>query len=171
VNVYRATEREIDERMNLDKRQNSRAFYLCFKTLEEAPEGFYDRQNELRDGLEKEFWESYKEGKEEPDEEELVPWVRNKWFYFDGDMYGAERIDIELTDNIIGDKLLGTVMAYLEKNAPNYCVIGAVYKEQMKGKNYMGRFIVTGDEIVVEESLAELWSKQVKIMEIEERKK
>jgi hypothetical protein len=169
VNVYTATEKEIDERMNLDKRQNSRAFYLCFKTLEEAPEGFYDRQNELRDGLEKEFWESYKEGKEEP----RYKWANpdNKWFYFDGDMYGAERIDIELTDNIIDDKLLGIVMAYLEKNAPNYCVIGAVYKDEMTGKNYMGRFIVTTDEIVVEGSLAELWAKQVRIMEIEERKK
>jgi hypothetical protein len=55
VKVYTASEDEMDERLNLDKRRNSRAFCVCFNTLDEAPAGFYDRQNELRDGLEKEF--------------------------------------------------------------------------------------------------------------------
>jgi hypothetical protein len=160
VKVYTASESELDERMNLDKRKNDRAFCLCFDTLDEAPAGFYDRQNELRDGLEKEFCTNFEEGYEAPRYEWANP--SNKWFYFDGDMHGSERIDIEITDNIIGDKLLGIIMAYLEKSAPNYCVIGAIYRKELKGKNYMGRIVINRDEIAVEESLVE-------IMEIEKR--
>ncbi|HSY43353.1 MAG TPA: hypothetical protein VK811_05540 [Candidatus Acidoferrum sp.] len=168
MKVYAISETELNERLNLDKRRNSRAFYLCFETLDEAPAGFYERQNELRDGLEKEFWTNFEEGKEDPGHG-LIKIVYNKWFFFDGDMYGSERIDIEITDNIIGDKLLGIIMAYLEKSAPNYCVIGAVYREKLTGKNYLGRFVVTCEEIAVEESLVELWTNQVQYMEIEKR--
>jgi hypothetical protein len=84
-------------------------------------------------------------------------------------MHGSERIQIDLTDNIIGDKLIGIIMAYLEKCAPSFCVIGVVYKEELKGKNYLGRFVINGEEIAVEESLAELWAKQTQFMEIEEK--
>lgn len=170
MNVYTASEEEIDERLNLDKRQNSRAFCLCFRTLDEAPEGFYKKQDEFRKGLEKEYWAQFEEGREANRYKWQVS-STNKWFFFNTDMHGSERMIVELTDNIIGDKLLGITMAYLEKKAPNYCVIGAVYNEENKGNNYIGRFVMTSGEIVVEESLAELWSKQVKIMEIEERKK
>jgi|HubBroStandDraft_1064217.scaffolds.fasta_scaffold478335_2 hypothetical protein len=86
-------------------------------------------------------------------------------------MRGSERIVIELTDNIIGDKLLGVIMAYLEKCTARYCVIGVVYNEETKGNNYIGRFVINRDEIAVEESLAGLWSRQVKIMEIDEKRK
>lgn len=166
--VYTASKQEMDERLNLDKRQNSRAFCLCFESLDEAPEGFYDQQDELRAGLEKEFWANFAEGKEPVESDWETP--TNKWFYFDGDMHGSERIEIELADTIIGDKLLGVIMAYLGKGATGYCVVGVVYNEELKGNNYVGRFVLNRDEIAVEESLAELWSRQVKIMEIEIRK-
>jgi hypothetical protein len=155
----------MDERLNLDKRRDRRAFCVCFESLDEAPEGFYERQDELRDGLEKEFWMAFPEGKEPPQFQWASP--TNKWFYFDGDMHGSERIEIELTDNIIGDKLLGVIMAYLEKGATGYCVVGVVYNEEQKGNNYIGRFVLNRDEIAVEKSLAGLWSRQVKFMEIE----
>lgn len=166
--VYTASAQEMDERLNLDKRQDSRAFCLCFESLHEAPEGFYEQQNEFRDGLEKEFWANFAEGKELSESSWESP--SNKWFYFDGDMHGSERIEIELTDNIIGDKLLGVIMAYLEKGATGYCVVGVVYNEKQKGNNYIGRFVMNRDEIAVEESLVELWSRQIKFMEIEEKR-
>jgi hypothetical protein len=37
----------------------------------------------------------------------------------------------------------------------------------MESDNYLGRFVVNLDEIAVEESLADTWSKQIKFMEIE----
>jgi hypothetical protein len=167
VKVYAASESELDERLNLDKRQNERAFCLCFDSLDEAPPGFYKLQDEIRDGLEEDFMAQFKEGEEPPEFSWASP--TNKWFYFDTDMHGSERIEIELTDNIIGDKLLGVIMAYLEKCVAHYCVIGVVYREELKGKNYMGRFVVTRDEIAIEESLMELWTNQVQYMEIEKR--
>jgi hypothetical protein len=159
---------EIDERLNLDKRRNDRAFCVCFDSLDEAPAGFYELQDKIRDELEKELMGQFKDGIEPP----LIKGARpsNKWFYIDWDMHGSERVPIDVTDNILGDKLLGIIMAHLEKWEPRYCVIGVVYRKEMEGKNYMGRFVVNRDEIAVEESLAELWSEQVQFMTIEERK-
>jgi hypothetical protein len=167
MKVYKASEKEMDERLELDKRRTDMAFCICFESLEEAPAGFYKLQDKIRDGLEEELMAKFKEGFEPPRFEWSSP--SNKWFYFDTDMHGSERIEIELTDNIIGDKLLGVIMAYLEKCESRYCVIGVVYRKELKGKNYMGRFVITRNEIAVEESLAELWTKQVQFLEIEER--
>jgi hypothetical protein len=66
VNVYTSSESEMDERLNLDKRRNARAFCICFESLEEAPEGFYKQQDQIRDGLEEEFLAKFKEGNEPP---------------------------------------------------------------------------------------------------------
>jgi hypothetical protein len=166
VKVYTISESELDERLNLDKRRNNRAFCLCFDSLDEAPADFYKLQDKIRDGLEKEFWASFQEGKEPPRYKwETSP--TNKWFFFDGDMHGSERMVIELADNIIGDKLLGIIMAYLEKSAPSYCVVGEVFRGELTGKNYKGRIVINCEEIAVEESLVQLWTKQVHYMEIE----
>jgi hypothetical protein len=37
----------------------------------------------------------------------------------------------------------------------------------LSSNDYIGRFVINLDEIAVEESLADTWSKQVKFMEIE----
>ena len=169
MKVYAASEIELDERLNLDKRRNERAFCLCFDSLEEAPPVFYKIQDKIRDGLEEELMEKYKEGWEAP----RFKWQTsptNKWFCFKTDMFGSERIVVEITDNILGDKLLGIIMAYLEKCSSPYCVVGVVYKQAMEGEKYMGRLVINNNEIAVEESLVELWTNQVQYMEIEKRK-
>jgi hypothetical protein len=164
LKTYKISKRELDERLKLDKRQDSRGFRICFKTLEEAPDGFYDLQRIISDELEKEFCANFEEGYEAPRYEWANP--TNKWFCFNGDMFGSERIVIEMSQEILGDKLLGVIMSYLEKNAPSYCLTADVY-ESMESDNYLGRFVVNLDEIAVEESLADTWSKQIKFMEIE----
>jgi len=80
----------------------------------------------------------------------------------------SERIIIEINQEILGDKLLGLIMSYLEKCPARYCVILAGHGgEGMKGVNYLGRFVINQDEIAVEESICEVWRQQVKIIEIE----
>lgn len=44
MKTYKISENELDERLELDKRKNHRAFCVCSQTLEEAPDGFYDLQ-------------------------------------------------------------------------------------------------------------------------------
>ena len=168
MKIYKASEEELDERLELDKRKNNRAFCICFKSLEEAPEGFYDLQRKICDGLEKEFRANFDDG---VDRSHLKPWQmwQHDFFCFNGDMFGSERIVVEMSNEILGDKLIGLIMSYLDQCPSRYCVIVAVFNGMQTGSNYLGRFVINLDEIAVEDSLADAWSKKVKIMEIEER--
>jgi hypothetical protein len=166
--IYKISEKELDERLKLDKREDTRGFRISFKTLEEAPEGFYDLQRKICDGLENVFRANFDDG---VDRSHLKPWQmwQHNFFYFNGDMFGSERIVIEMSKEILGDKLIGLIMSYLEKCPSRYCVTASVYENMERGSKYLGRFVINLEEIAVEESLADTWSEQVKIMEIEER--
>jgi hypothetical protein len=163
MKIYTASEKEISQKFN------SQWFCKVFKTLEEAPEGFYDLQDKIRDGLEKEFWVSFPEGE---DRSPRPSWQSpsHNWFCFNTDMFGSEHITIEMTKEILEDKLIGIVLSYLEKCPSRYCVILDVYDNMMKGSEYIGSVIMNLKEIAIEETVAEVWSKQIKFMEIEERK-
>jgi len=167
MKIYRATEKQIDERLALDKRRDSSAFCRGFDTEAELPLGFCDLQDKIRDGLEAEFWVKFDDGK---DRSNLRPYQlagAQDFFFFPAELIMSERILIEMSHEILGDKLLGLIMAYLEKCPSRYCVILAVCRGEIIGSNYVGRFVINQDEIAVKESLCETWSKQVKIMEIE----
>ncbi len=82
-------------------------------------------------------------------------------------MFGSERIVLEMSKEILGDKLIGLILSYLEKNAPSYCLTASVYENMEKGSEYLGRFVINLEEIAIEESLADTWLKQLKFMEIE----
>lgn len=166
MKIYKSSEKEIDERLRLDKRKNSKAFCRYFDSEEELPAGFYDLQDKIRDGLEKVFWENFDD---KADRSQLPSWRKpmNKFFFFSAELLISERIIIELSIEILDDKLIGLIMSYLEKYASSYCVIGAVHSEEIKGEKYIGRFVINLDEIAVEESLADIWARQVKFMEIE----
>ncbi len=169
MKVYTASENEIDERLELDKRQEGNAFCLCFNSLKEAPEGFYDSQDKIRDGLEKELWTKFDDG---VDRTGVKPWqaeAMHQWFYFDSDMFGSERIMVEIVHTLLSDKLIGVILAYLEKSAATYCVIVSVYHDRIKSGEYMGRMVINLKEVAVEESLVETWSKQIQFLEMEER--
>jgi hypothetical protein len=116
--------------------------------------------------MQREFWLNFDNG---VGQLRANPW-ESESFCFNTDMFGSERIVIELSNEILGDKLIGLILSYLEKCPSHYCVIAAVYRGMQKGSEYLGRFILNLDEIAVEESLADVWSKQVQFMEIEERK-
>lgn len=165
MKVYRASESEIDERLELDKRRNSRAFCICFNSLEEAPDGFYDLQDKIRDGIQKVFWLNFDDGVEHL---RVNPW-ESETFFINPDMFGSERIVVELSAEILSDKLIGLIMSYLEKCPSRYCVIAAVYRGMQRGSEYLGRFVMNLNEIAVEESLVDVWSKQIQFMEIAER--
>lgn len=163
MKIYKISQKELDERLELDKRQDSRGFRVSFKTLEEAPDGFYALQDKIRDGLEKEFWLSFDNGAEHL---RRNPWD-SKNFFFNADMFGSERLVVEMSKEILNDKMIGLTLSYLEKNAPSYCLTASVFENMEKGSDYLGRFVINLDEIAVEESLADIWAKQVKFMEIE----
>lgn len=158
----------MDDRLALDKRHDPRAFYRYFKPDEELPQGFHDLQDTIRKGLEKEFWVHFDDG---IDRSKLAPWKMriNTWFFFPAELMNCELVKLEMSNEILGDKLIGMVMAYLEKCPSCYGVIAAVYRGMESGSEYLGRFVINLDEIAVEESLAETWSIQVRFMEIEEK--
>ncbi|HTV41863.1 MAG TPA: hypothetical protein VMF08_14875 [Candidatus Sulfotelmatobacter sp.] len=163
MKIYKASEKEINERLELDKRKSSRGFGVCFDSLEEAPNGFYKTQDEIRNGLQKEFWLAFDNGAEHL---RYKPWD-SKFFYFNTDMFGSERMVVEISKAIFSDKLIGLILSYLEKCSSRYYVIASVYENLDKGSQYLGRFVINLNEIAVEESLAAIWSQQVKFMEIE----
>lgn len=165
MKIYRASEKEIDERLAIDKRRDARAFNRYFD-VEELPAGFHDLQDKIRDGLEKEFWANFDDG---VDRSKLASWKIhiNTWFFFPAELMNCELVILEMSNEILGDKLVGLIISYLEKCPSRYSINAAVYREMVKGSEYLGRFVINLDEIAVEESLADTWSKQVKIMEIE----
>jgi len=167
MKIYRASENEIDDRLLLAKQRNTKGFCRNFDSEDETPAGFYELQDKVRDGLEKVFWENFDD---KADRSKLPSWRKpmNKFFFFDVARIESERMVIEMSCEILGDKLIGLIMSYLEKFASGYCVIGAIHTEEIKGEKYIGRFVINLEEIAVEESLADVWGKQVKFMEIEE---
>jgi hypothetical protein len=169
VKIYKASEREIDDRLALDKRRDTRAFHRCFEPEEELPVGFYDLQDKIRDGLEKEFWANFDDG---VDHSRLPSWRKptNTFFFFSAELLNCEQVGIEMSREILGDKLIDLITSYLEKCPFNYSVVAAVYNGKIEGDKYLGRFVINLDEIAVEESLADSWSKQVKLLKLENRR-
>jgi len=168
MKVYQAKTPDIDQRLLLDKRKSKIAFCRNFDSESDIPAGFYEQQDKIRDDLEKEFFAKFNDGK---DRSELPTWkwsTSHELFYFTAELINSERIIIELSSEILNDRLLGVILSYLEKFSPQYCVIAAVCSgKNMLGKNYIGRFVINLQEIAVEESLVEIWSKQVRFLEIE----
>ncbi|MGH7954077.1 MAG: hypothetical protein ACREFE_19450 [Limisphaerales bacterium] len=169
MKVYTASAKEISERLELDKRRNEKAFCLCFKTLDEAPEGFYDLQDKIRDGLEKEFWAHFPDGEDRSPRPAWAP-PSHEWFCFNTDMFGSERMVVEITKKILGDKLIGIILSFLEKSQSRYCVFIDVYDNMMKGSQYLGSIVITLDEIAIEETLGEIWKEQIQFLKIEEKR-
>jgi hypothetical protein len=168
MKVYRASEDEIDKRLALDKRKSKAAFCRGFESDSEIPSGFCDLQDKIRDGLEKEFFTQFDDG---IDRSNLEPRkLRRSYtlFYFPAELIRSERIIIEISSDLLDDRLLGIILAHLERCQSRYCVIAAVYLgRKIVGANYLGRFVLNLEEIAVEDSLVETWSKQVRFLEIE----
>lgn len=165
MKIYSVSEKEIDERLKLDKRHAFQAFCRNFNLEDELPFGFYDLQNQIRDGLENVFQKKFDDG---IDKSHLKPWKKeNIFFYFPAELIPSERVIIEISNEILQDKLVKIIINYLEKCPYRYCIIAAVYGGMQKGSKYIGRFLINLDEIVVEESLAAVWSSQMKCMKIE----
>ena len=51
MNVRIASEKELDDRLQLDKRSDDAAFCRVFESEDELPAGFFDQQDAIRDGL------------------------------------------------------------------------------------------------------------------------
>ncbi len=119
MKVLKFSENDLDERLDLDRRRDRRAFCICFETLEEAPKEFYDFQFETGEGLSQEFWKHFEgENQQVPSKSWKSKMAEN--FCFNTDMFGSERLVFEINHTILGDKLLGLVLSYLEKNVPAF---------------------------------------------------
>ncbi len=166
MKIYKLIEQDIDERLALDKRRDTRAFSRCFESGERLPAGFYDLQDKIRNDLEIEFWTNFDDG---IDRSKLASWKApvNELFFFSADLIHCEQIRIEIGKEILGDKLIGLIMSYLEKCPSRYSMVVAVYTGMEKGSEYLGRFVINSEEIAVESSLCDVWYKQVRFIEIE----
>lgn len=158
MKIHKIATKELDRRLELDRRKDAQGFRIIYESLDAAPKGFYDLQNKIRDGLQKQFWLHFDDGDKQLRRE---PW-ESKRFFFNTDMFGSERIVIEVGKEILGDSLIDLIVSYLDKNRTGYCVTASVYESMSKGSNYLGRFVVTLTDIAVEESLAGIWSRRVK---------
>lgn len=168
MNVHISSEKELDERLQLDKRSDEAAFCRVFESEDELPAGFFDQQDAIRDGLEKVLWANFDDGVDRSRYKSRESGAVHTQFCVSAEMCGAERIIIELSEEILGDKLIGLIWAYLEKCPTPYCVIGAVQRGLMGDGVCLGRFVMNQREIVVEESLSDTWSRQIKYLEFEE---
>lgn len=168
MKVCKISEADLDRRLRLDKRTANEAFCRNFDVEADIPVGFFDQQDRIRNNLEKEFFVKFDDGK---NRSKLPSWkwaTSHELFFFPAELIGSERIIIELSSEILDDRLLGVILSYLETFSPPYCVIAAVYLgRNMDGKDYVGRFVINLDEIAVEESLTAIWSRQVQFLPIE----
>lgn len=165
MKVYIASGQEIDRRLNLDKRRHPEG--LCNNLAdEEISEAFYDLQDTIRDGLEKVFWEHFDDGISRSSYQPWETGAMHTLFSFESDMIGSELMIIQVNTEIMGDKLIGLILSYLDKHQ-NYCVAVGAYNGALKGSQYLGRFVISLDKIIVEDSLCALWTKRVHFWEIE----
>jgi hypothetical protein len=138
MKICRLSEEEIDQRLLLDSRETSLAFCRNFESELDLPHGFFGQQDRIRDGLEMEFFAKFDDGK---DRSKLESWelaTSHEQFFFPAEPINSERMIIELSSEILNDKLIGLILSYLEKFAPQYCVITAVCLGQnMEGKNIL----------------------------------
>jgi hypothetical protein len=171
MNVYISSEKEMDERLRLDKRTEPSAFCRSFVSDEEFPPGFFDQQDRIREGLEKVLWANFDDGIDRSRYKAWESGAMHSQFYVLAEKFGSERMIVEISEEILADKLIGLIWAYLEKCGAPYCVIGSVQRGMMGDGVYLGRFVMTMQEIVVEESLSDAWSRLIKYLEFEESEK
>ena len=153
MKIYKTGKEEIDARLSLNKLHDQRAFCHYFDSEESLPPDFYLAQDNIRDGLEAVLNSNYENG---------GVWEWNL-FYISAELLLSERILIEMSSEILDDKLIGLILSYLEKNAASYCVIVSIYRGMHKGSDYLGRLVMNVCEIAVETSLGETWNKQIKL--------
>ena len=169
MKVYKASEADLDRRLMLDKRKTKEAFCRNFYESDAMiPVGFCELQDKIRDGLEAQVVAKFgdTETSAEPDSFGLPHLHEN--FLFPADPINSERIILEINNKILNDVLWEIILSFLSNSAPQYCVVAAVFGgKNMKGINYVGRFVVNLEEIAVENSLAEIWSRQMQSLAIE----
>jgi hypothetical protein len=169
MKIYKISEAELDRRLMLDKKISKEAFCCNYYESDETlPVGFCELQDKIRDGLEAQVVAKFGDTEVPTESENFgLPHLHEN-FFFPADLINSERIIIEINNKILNDVLLGIILSFLSKPAPQYCLIAAVYTGRgMVGPNYVGRFVINVEEIAVEESLAEIWSKQVQFLEVE----
>ena len=157
MKVFRASENEFDTRLELDRRKVNAAFFVRYDSESEVPTGFYEQQHQFRDGLQLKFWAEFDNNSAYVSKR---PW-ESKSFFFNEDSFNFESIFVEIAVKILGDKLLHLVSSYLGESGSGYCLIVAVHTSMEREAGYLGRFAMNSKEIMIEESLAEIWSKQV----------
>ncbi len=169
MKIYKISEAELDHRLKLDKKISKGAFcYNYYESDEMIPAGFCELQDKIRNGLEAQVVAKFGDAGVILELDSFGLPIMHENFFFPADPVNSERIILELNCKILSDNLIGLILSYLEKLSSHYCIIAAVFSGKgMKGTNYIGRFVVNLEEIAVEESLAEIWSKQVQFLAIE----
>lgn len=169
MKIYKISEAELDRRLILDKKISKEAFCCNYYESDETiPAGFCELQDKIRDGLEAQVVAKFGDTEVVLELDDFGLPILHENFFFPADPINSERIILELNYKILTDKLIGLILSYLEKLSSRYCIIAAVFSGKgMKGTNYIGRFAINHEEIAVEESLAEIWSKQVQFLPTE----
>jgi hypothetical protein len=168
MRIYKISEVDLDRRLILDKKI-SKAAFCCnyYESDEMIPAGFCELQDKIRDGLEAQVVAKFGDPDVVLESDNFGLPIMHEKFFFPADPINSERIIIEINYKIVNDELLEIIKSFLSKSAPQYCLIVAVYTgKSMNGPNYIGRFVINVEEIAIEESLAETWSKQVQCFPI-----
>ncbi|HTV42388.1 MAG TPA: hypothetical protein VMF08_17605 [Candidatus Sulfotelmatobacter sp.] len=169
MKIYKISEAELDRRLILDKKISKDAFcYNYYESDETVPAGFCELQDKIRDSLEAQVVAQFGDSEAVVESDNFGLSILHENFLFPADPVNSERIILELNCKILTEKLIGLILSYLEKLSSHYCIIAAVFSGKgMKGTNYIGRFVINHEEIAVEDSLVEIWSKQVQFLAVE----
>jgi len=143
-------------RLELDKRQDRRAFCVCFKTLEEAPKEFYELQDKIRNGLQREFcWTLTME-------QSICVGSRGiqiNSFQYRYVWFGALVVWYE-SRRFLRDKLIGLIMSYLEKfPSPLLCGWNS-FGNMERGSELLADLSSILMKLPLKNRLLILWSKQ-----------
>ena len=114
MKIYQASEKEIDVRLELNRAHDQRAFCRNFEPEEKLPPKFYSFQDKIIHDLVAVLNSKYENGGDG-----AGSWEWNL-FYIPQEPIPSERILIEVSSEILDDKLIGLILPYLEKNAASY---------------------------------------------------
>ena len=137
------TEGEIDQSLSSGR-------FCAIRDFDSLPSSFTEKEYQLIDGLCDLMTSLYGEDLS----------------HVSGDMWAAATFHVDVTRKLLSRQLICTLSDYLINHAKQHCVLVGVYDapnvyEEGTANHYVGRVIVTAQELAVEKSLELLWNNQM----------
>lgn len=80
------------------------------------------------------------------------------------DIWATQSFSLEISESVLSKRFLDEVLVFLLKNEARYWVICAVYDvltRRTPRSQFLGRFVMSSHEIVIEASIGSLWKEKI----------